>query len=55
MALDAFGKLKDNDFPVASLLDAVDFYVQHHDSAKEQRTVQAAMMASSMRVRLIGR
>ena len=41
-ALDAFGKLKANDFPFASLLDAVGFYIQHHDPAKEQRTVQQA-------------
>ena len=42
MALDAFAKLRDHDFPLTSLLDAVSFYIQHHDPSKAQRTVQEA-------------
>ena len=34
LALDAFRKLKDNDFPFTSLLDAVRFHIQHHDPAE---------------------
>ncbi|MDP6491429.1 MAG: hypothetical protein QGG69_06655 [Kiritimatiellia bacterium] len=41
-ALDAFKKLKDQGFPFGTLLDAVDFYTQHHDPAKAKRTVQKA-------------
>jgi len=40
--LDAFKKLKDQGFPFGTLLDAVDFYTQHHDPAKAKRTVQKA-------------
>lgn len=33
---------KDQGFPFGTLLDAVDFYTQHHDPAKAKRTVQKA-------------